>query len=221
MLMSADNDSGATCTVEPTTGRQDAVPVADIYKLSAGDVLFREGDARHYVFRVEKGSVCLYKAGPNGEPDIVEFAFPGDLVGRGIVNNHDTTAQATVETSVRCLPCSGFTETIESDAATTMESDASTLGELRADPDRVAKPLERTAAFLFTLSRINAYEGRDPSLITDSMTCGVAADYLGMSVEDLATQLRALETRGLVAPADEGLLRLTDLESLEKMVDAA
>lgn len=212
MLDTAEHQAGATRTLEPSKGGKDSAPGTDMYKLSAGDVLFREGDARHYIFRVETGSICVYKADADGEPNIVEFAFPGDLVGHGLIDNHDTTAQATMETSVSCLPCA--------EIVGTAEDDASALNALRADPDRVAKPLERIAAFLFTLSRINTYEGRDPSLITDSMTCGVAADYLGMSVDDLSAQLATLQERGLVKPAEDGLLRLTDLDALEKLADA-
>ena len=74
------------------------------------------------------------------------------------------------------------------------------------------------AALFVTLSRYNAYEGRDPALITDSLKCGVVAGYLDLSVDHLAGELAGLEARGLIEPSPRGLL-LKDLDSLERLAD--
>jgi CRP/FNR family transcriptional regulator len=68
------------------------------------------------------------------------------------------------------------------------------------------------------LSRYNAYEGRDPTLVTDSLKCGVVAGYLNMTVDQLAAQLAELERRGLIEPCDRGL-RLKNLDALERLAD--
>ena len=81
------------------------------------------------------------------------------------------------------------------------------------------KPLERVAALFVTLARCNAYEGRDPSLLTNSLSCGVVAGYLNMSVDDLAHWLTELEARNLVETAPKGL-RLKNLDELERLADA-
>ena len=81
-------------------------------------------------------------------------------------------------------------------------------------------PLQRVAALFLTLSRNNAYEGRQPDVITDSLTCGVVAGYLGMSVDQLAARLAELEARGLIEPCEKGL-RLADLDALESLADSA
>ena len=39
-------------------------------------------------------------------------------------------------------------------------------------------PLERVAAFLVAISRNNGHEGRDPSVIPDSLTCAGALEFL-------------------------------------------
>ncbi len=71
-----------------------------------------------------------------------------------------------------------------------------------------------------TLARCNAYEGRDPSVLTDSLSCGVVAGYLDMSVDDLAHWLTELESLNLVEAAPNGL-RLKNLDELERLADAA
>ncbi|MGI9403673.1 MAG: cyclic nucleotide-binding domain-containing protein, partial [Hyphomicrobium sp.] len=80
------------------------VPGRDVRTLSAGEFLFHEGEPRGHVFRVESGGVCVYKTLRDGSRDVLEFAFTGDHVGLGYLDNHVATAQATTETSVTCLP---------------------------------------------------------------------------------------------------------------------
>ena len=71
-----------------------------------------------------------------------------------------------------------------------------------------------------TLSRCNAYEGRDPAVIADSLTCGVVAGYLDVSVDELADSLKDLERRGLIEATPKGL-RLMNFDELEKLADAS
>jgi CRP/FNR family transcriptional regulator len=78
-------------------------------------------------------------------------------------------------------------------------------------------PLERVAAFLVAVSRNNRHEGRDPNAIPDSLTCGFVADLLGFPIATLASLLKILEERGLVAPDAQAALLLRDLHGLEKL----
>ena len=193
--------------------------------LAAGEVLFREGEARSHVYRVERGAICLFKERADGSQVVLEFAFPGDLVGLGYLDNHVSGAQATMETSLSCLPRSALEPTLERSPNTksrltaAIEREVAFLKETRERAGR-PKPLERIAALFVTLARCNAYEGRDPSVLTDSLSCGVVAGYLNMSVDDLAHWLTELEARDLVEAAPNGLL-LKNLDELEKLADGA
>ena len=79
------------------------------------------------------------------------------------------------------------------------------------------KPVARVAAFLVTLSQGNKREGRDPSIISDSLKCGVVADYLSLSIELLSSILVVLEERGLIEHCPPLGLRLKDTGALEKL----
>jgi len=81
-------------------------------------------------------------------------------------------------------------------------------------------PLERVAAFLVAISTNNRHEGREPSAIPDSLTCGFVAELLGFPIATLASLLKILEGRGLVAPGPRSGLRLKDLPALEKLARA-
>ena len=54
------------------TTSQDAATGADIYRrLAAGEMLFREGDPRTHVYRIEQGSICLFKVRSDGSHDVL------------------------------------------------------------------------------------------------------------------------------------------------------
>ena len=62
--------------------------------LQAREHIFFDGDPKDYVYQVEKGAVCLYKTLPDGRRQIVDFAYPGDLIGLSTLTSHVFSAQA-------------------------------------------------------------------------------------------------------------------------------
>jgi CRP/FNR family transcriptional regulator len=201
------------------------LPVAaELQRLAPGEMLFRTGEARTHLYRVETGALCLYRMLADGIKDVHEFAFPGDLVGIGYLDTHVCDAQATIETSLTRLPRSHFdpaagTLRARRRLTAAIEREAAFLKEALIARSRPT-PLQRVASLFLTLSRNNAYEGRQPDIITDSLTCGVVAGYLDMSFDELASLLSQLQARGLIEPCQKGL-RLKDLDGLESLADAA
>lgn len=207
--------SEASSTAELTPG------IRLTRKLAPGEVLFREGDPRAHVFRVESGALCLYRSRPDGTHVVVEFAFPGDLVGLGYLDSQVSCAQATMETALSCLPRTQFEPAADATASARLtlaiEREVAFLEEQRSR-ETCANQIQRVAALFVTLAHQNSHEGRDRTLLTDSLTCGVVASYLNMSVDDLAAQLTELERRGMVEPCEHGL-RLKNLALLEQLCD--
>jgi CRP/FNR family transcriptional regulator len=195
----------------------------EVRTLAAGEILFREGDARSHVYRVDTGALCLYRSLPDGSQDVLEFAFPGDLVGIGYLDSHVSAAQATMVTTLSCLPREALDPATAQSARTrsrlaaTIEREVAFLTDTLVHRARPG-PLRRVAALFVTLSRYNSYEGRDVSVITDSLKCGAAAGHLGMSVDVLAQQLAELKARGLIEPCEKGL-RLLDIDTLTRLAD--
>ena len=77
----------------------------------------------------------------------------------------------------------------------------------------------RLAAFLVAVSHRSRDEGGDPTLIDDSVDCGVIADFLGLSVDLLALGLMQLEMRGLIETAPPHGLRLKNVAALEEIAN--
>ena len=159
--------------------------------------------------RLKSGALAVYEPRWNGHRAIIEFAFPGDLVGLGFLQTHTCSARATIDTRVQCLPLSAQDHLFADDPraqARLADAIEREVEFLRESSVRFSQqnPLGRLAAFLLTLSRENEQEGRDPTVLVQPLQCGVVADFLALSVERLASLLVQLERRGLIETCASG-----------------
>jgi CRP/FNR family transcriptional regulator, anaerobic regulatory protein len=184
------------------------------------ELLFGMGEPKTHPYVVKTGALVVYEPRWNGHRAVIEFAFPGDLVGLGFWETHTCSARATVATSVQCLPLSAqdllFADDPRAQAklADAIEREVDFLRDSSVRFSR-QNPLGRLAAFLLTLSRENEHEGRDPSVLMEPLNCGVVADFLALSVDRLGSLLVELERRGLIEPYRPNGLRLVDIVGLE------
>jgi CRP/FNR family transcriptional regulator len=197
---------------------------APVRRLKQGELLFGAGDQKTQVYRVESGSLCVYEPHSAEHRAIVEFAFAGDLLGLGYLENHTRSARAIAETRITCLPLSAVDRIIEASPRARDQLKQAIDDELEFVRDGLVtsgqrNPIERVAAFILALSHGNSYEGRNPNIITDSMKCGVVASYLALSVESLARALVKLEERGMIENCPPLGLRLNDIAALERLAD--
>lgn len=191
--------------------------------VAANRFLFQPGDPRTHVFRVESGAICLYGSHKADQPSVIEFLFPGDLVGLGFLESHSLSAKALMETSVTCLPPAVIDEIVRDDPRAQMRLDAAIEREFELRREQLLEegahqPIERVAALLVVSARTNVEQGRNAELIPDSWRCGFVADLLRLSLDDLSAVLVELERRGLIEAAGEGL-RLLDMAGLEALAD--
>jgi CRP/FNR family transcriptional regulator len=195
---------------------------AAVRVLASNELLFSLGDPKTHFYAVQSGALAVYEPRWNGHRAIIEFAFPGDLVGLGFLQTHTCSARATVETHVHCLPLSAQDHLFADDPraqARLADAIEREIEFLRESSVRFSQqnPLGRLAAFLLTLSRENEQEGRDPTVLVQPLQCGVVADFLALSVERLGWLLVALERRGLIEPCVPQGLRLADIVALESL----
>lgn len=198
---------------------------SQVRRLSRGETLFHSGEPRLQLYRVERGALCHYQRQDDGHHEIIEFAFPGDIIGFGHLAEHTSTAQAVAKTIVSPVSEDEFDQLRETDAQ--LAARYAAAGDREFDFLRVralasgrGKPEKRVASFLAALARMGAGEGRDPAVITDEYSSGAVAEHLNLSLDALRDVLRDLEERGMVSPGREGL-RIADLDALEQFADAA
>lgn len=207
-----------------TAARKTVLRPGQVRRLARGEPLFQAGETRTQLYRVEHGALCHYVRWDDGHHEIIEFAFPGDIIGFGHLAEHTSTAQAVGKTIVSPVGDEEFEQLLDSDGQLAARYAAAADREfeylrVRAIESGRGEPAKRVASFLTALARMGTDEGRDANLITDEFSSGTVAEHLNMSLDMLAGVLRDLESRGMVVPAREGL-RITDLAALEKFADA-
>lgn len=189
--------------------------------LETGDFLFQDGDTRATIYRVERGAFCHHMTWDDGRHDVIEFAFPGDIIGFGHLETHISSVQAMVPGAVSVVTPSEFQAALDCDAELAARLTAAADREfdvLRQRAMRFGKGamVPRVAAFLLALSEASVAEGRDRRFISDNLTCGAAASLLNTDIANLQEALVALEVRGLIARNGKGL-DLVDPAGLEAL----
>lgn len=195
---------------------------AAIRRLMAKEHVFCEGDDREHVFRVEDGVIAVYKTLPDGRRQIIDFAYPGDLIGLGVLGEHVLSAQATVPSRVRCLSAAALERMAETDAGLALKLYKSVCQELAATRSLLVtvgqrSAIERVAAFLVALHRRTATG--DSSTIKLAMRRSDIADLLGLTIETVSRTLTKLRTMGVI-DVEQGGTRVQFLD-LPRLVDLA
>jgi CRP/FNR family transcriptional regulator len=191
--------------------------------LDARDDLFRSGDPRAHVYRVDMGTVWLLTGG-RGRP-LVPFgaALPGDFVGFGPRKHHVYTARAMTQTHVTCIPIERVGALLGSHAELRAQYARGAESEFAARRSLIiaspSSPVRRLAAFLVALSRINKYEGMDPSCIQENIKASYVCECLALDMRALGRALVELKAKGVVDTGANSTLHLKDLEALERLAD--
>lgn len=199
----------------------DRMAHAAIRRLTAKEHVFCEGDDREHVFRVEDGVIAVYKTLPDGRRQIIDFAYPGDLIGLGVLGEHVLSAQATVPSRVRCLSAASLERIAETDAGLALKLYKSVCQELAATRNLLVtvgqrSAIERLAAFLVALQRRTAGGSLTVKL---AMRRSDIADLLGLTIETVSRTLTKLRTMGII-DIEQGGSRV-QLIDLPRLIDLA
>ena len=168
-------------TLEPIAVRSDKAPSnvspdPEFVCLEAGECLYQEADLRTHVYRVERGVIAVYEkhtGRPNHTTDIVG---PGDFVGLGCFERYIDSAFAIESSLLKPLEEREFTALAERDLALQeqhtnaihrhFERHKATILDLYP-----SSSVQALAAFLVSISRRNVHEGRNATVIADSLKC--------------------------------------------------
>lgn len=190
--------------------------------LQAREHVFFEGDPKDHVYLVEKGTLCLYKTLPDGRRQIVDFAYPGDLIGLGSPGDHVFSAQAITLARLRCMPCGLLHELALHDPEVGMQLYRAMSDQLLAARDLLLtvgqrNATERLGALLFALSRRNERTGADPARIALPMTRADIADFLSLTIETVSRTFTKLRQGGIIDLVQSSLVIIRDPRALERL----
>lgn len=185
-------------------------------------MLFRSGEPRQ-LYVVEKGALCHYSPSTLGQYDIIEFAFPGDIIGLGALGKHLSTAAAVADTYVRAISDAELESALANDdqlffrLADAKEREFKYLKDTSLKAD-LPSPIQRVANYLAAVSGINASEGRDPRVVSEDISSAYVAEQLQLDIDAVSDALARLQRSGLIDVSDAGL-RILDMPALEKLAD--
>jgi CRP/FNR family transcriptional regulator len=169
-------------------------------KLEGKEHVFCEGDPRIHVFRVEEGAIAVYKTMCDGRRRIIDFAYPGDLIGLGALEAHVLSAQAICPSRVRCLSATTLEAMAETDAALALKLYKSVSQELTATRSLLVtvgqrSAVGRVASFLLSLQRKSTAEDDTVQL---AMRRSDIADLLGLTIETVSRALSKLRAMKII-----------------------
>ena len=190
----------------------------------AKEHIFRDGDTAEQLYKVEAGNVCIYKMTPNGRRQIIDFAYPGDLIGLGALTEHTASAQAMTKTRVRCIPTASVHKLARDDARLGMKLYEALSQQLVAARELLFAVSQRTAseriaAFLLALAKRSERSGEHPLEFVLPMTRSDIADFLGLTIETVSRMLSRFRLAGLIDIDQIVLIRILDREGLEAIAD--
>jgi CRP-like cAMP-binding protein len=197
---------------------------ASLRRVEAKELLYAEGDAISHVYRIETGAIALFKVLADGRRQVMGFAYPGDLIGLGVEDEHAMNAQAVKATRVRCLPVSSVRQSAAMDPTLGFKLYEALARELSATRDLMLttghrSAVERVAGFLLAFSRRNERNGKDPTTFELPMTRTDIGDFLGLTIETVSRTSTKLKLSGLIELRPCSEVKLLDVEELAGLAD--
>lgn len=192
--------------------------------LDAHEHLFMIGDEQTHLYQIQEGVVGVYKMLADGRRQIVNFYYPGDIIGAADQAAWTQHAEALCKSKVRCIAAStvdklittelGFGQALLSMLATELDETRDQLLSLGRK-----SALEKVATFLLRISRRNRREGRDEALLHLPMKRSEIADYLGLTIETVSRNITKLRTTGIIKLESKSEVRITDIQLLEDLAE--
>lgn len=186
--------------------------------------LFMIGDTQTHMYQILEGVVGVYKMLADGRRQIVNFYYPGDIIGWAVPGAWTQHAEALCKTRIRSIPTStvdtlitterGFGKALLSMLATELEETRDQLLSLGRK-----SALEKVATFLLRISRRNQREDNDEGLLHLPMKRAEIADYLGLTIETVSRNITILKKTGIIHLESNTVVRITDMSQLEDLAD--
>jgi CRP/FNR family transcriptional regulator len=184
--------------------------------------VFWEGDPADYVYKVIRGTVCLYKLLPDGRRQVARFCGPGDLIGMGQFEAYPYTADAVTPTTVMRIRRSELETQLDTDPGMRASVMAAVSDELRCAQEQLLllgrmSALERVASFLNAMSEQLLRQGADACIVDLPMTRVDIADYLGLTHETVCRAFSQLKADGIVDIHDHHRVEIRHPEVLAEI----
>lgn len=194
-------------------------------KLSAGQMLFHEGDRATRVFTLTHGALKLYKLLADGRRQIAGFMYAGDFLGISVDDKHAFSAEALEDSQLCCFVRDRFDDFIEQHPAMERELYCMAAHEFAAAQQQLVllgrkTATERIATFLLLgAQQSERTSGEMTDVVNLVMNRSDIADYLGLTKETVSREISALRGNRIVRLQALGRVEILDRQALERLAE--
>jgi len=187
--------------------------------------LYHQGAPCDSLFIVKSGSFRSYIISSDGMEQTIGFYLPGDLIGLdALYDRSNGCSVAALETSSVCeLPLSGFLKLCNSSPFLQNQLFQRIGRQIATDYNRIAllaqrSAIEKTANFLYTVSKHYGSLGYSNTLLKLTMPRRDIANFLGLTIETLSRQLAMLNKMRIIN-VEQRWVQIKNMEALKSMVE--
>jgi CRP/FNR family transcriptional regulator len=206
----------------PGARHRDGFETATFRRIEAKEYVFCDGDPRTHIFHVEQGVIALSKVLGDGRRQIIDFAYPGDYIGLGLLKDHIFDAQATCLAKVKCIPAPTLEQAAASDPGLALKLYKAVSAELATARNLLVcvgqgTAMERIAMFLIRMRDRAEASGVNDGVFNLVMRRSDIADLLGLTVETVSrtlTKLRGMRVIDIINATEIHILEVGKLEQL-------
>lgn len=187
--------------------------------------LYNQGDACKSLYIVKSGSFRGFMVSSDGMEQTIGFYLPGDLIGLDSFNEgiNGCTVEA-LETSAVCeLPMAKFLLACNTSANLQHRLFQRIGKQISLNYNRIAllaqrSAMERTANFLYMVSKQYGSLGYSSTLLKLTMPRRDIANFLGLTLETLSRQL-AMLNRMHIINIEQRWVEIKNMDALKSMVE--
>ncbi len=229
----------ALCSAVSEAAAADLRRITHHKRVPAGQVIYSDHQGLSWLAVISSGVVKLVKSQRDGRQQIVGLHFPGDFVGRPHTTNHNLVAEATTTLDLCCFSKVAFEDLMQKHPSLERALLRRALDDLEASREwmfllgrKTAR--EKLASLLGTIAaRLVAAPAtaspKSPGPKSAEPKCSVQfdlplsrneiADALGLTIETVSREMRALKTDALISTAGRRSLTVHDLDALAIVAD--
>lgn len=199
-----------------TTPADPFEPLGIVRNFQRDQEIYAEGEPANYCYRVITGAVRLVKLLEDGRRQVIEFLLPGDHIGFDLLPEHEFSAEAVIDTTLKCYSRRRVVSLAEQNRGVAQWLRDQTARDLRRAQTRIVSlgrktAAERIAGFLVEM----AERTRSPD---DALNLPMAradiADHLRLTVETVCRTLSMLKQTNTIAIAG-GKISICNRHQLE------
>jgi CRP-like cAMP-binding protein len=199
--------------------------IASLVDVRTGGLIFGEGNRADFIYAVAAGMVRISRCSASGRRQVLDFVFPGDMLGyheRGIYVN---SARALSPARLYRLPWSKLGTLLQQDPELHASFLARAAFDLRQAQKRIMtlgqqNVAQRLASFLLNLVEQPQFYDSQLHQLSLPLTRFDLADYLGTTPETVVRVLARLEQEGVIRRLSARLLEIRRLDWLSTLLEA-